>query len=122
MGRFRRRMYEEYAQEYSNDERYNIAYRKVKRIKGFYTHLRVYVIINVIIIASNMNHYDIFKQGILENPLFDWRTYSTAMFWGIGLMAHALSVFGRDLFFSNDWEEKKIQQYMKKEEAQNKWE
>jgi hypothetical protein len=122
MGRFRRRMYEEYAQEYSNDERYNIAYRKVKRIKSFYAHLRVYIIVNVIIIVSNMSHYDIFKQGIAENPLFDWHTYSTALFWGIGLIAHGLSVFGRDLFFSNDWEEKKIQQYMKKEEAQNKWE
>ena len=35
MGRFRRRMYEEYAQEFSSDESYNNAYRKVKRLKGF---------------------------------------------------------------------------------------
>jgi hypothetical protein len=46
MGRLRRRMFEEYREEFTNDESFNIAYRKVKRIKGFYSHLRIYVIVN----------------------------------------------------------------------------
>ncbi|QSW87906.1 MULTISPECIES: 2TM domain-containing protein [Flavobacterium] len=122
MGRFRRRMYEEYAQGFSSDEGYNNAYKKVKRLKGFYSHLRVYIIVNLIIIVANINK-DIFTEGIHASALSDWRTYSTAFFWGIGLAAHALSVFGRDLFFSSDWEQKKIQKYMEKEAANtNKWE
>lgn len=121
MGRFRRRMYEEFSQEYTKDERFHAAYRKVKRIKGFYSHLKIYVIVNIIIIASNLNG-DFFRNGIHESGLFSWHTYSTAVFWGIGLVAHALSVFGRDIFFSDDWEQKKIQQYMNKEAANNKWE
>ena len=52
MGRFRKRMYEEYAQEFSTDESFNIAYKKVKKIKGFYSHLKIYIIVNVIIIIS----------------------------------------------------------------------
>ena len=32
MGRFRRRMNEEYAHEFSTDESYNNAYKKVKRL------------------------------------------------------------------------------------------
>ncbi|KRB57802.1 2TM domain-containing protein [Flavobacterium sp. Root186] len=122
MGRFRRRMYDEYAHEFSTDENYNNAYRRVKRLKGFYSHLRVYLIVNVIIIIANLNR-DIFSENIHESGLMDWQTYSTAFFWGIGLLAHAMSVFGRDLFFSADWEQKKIQKYMEKEAANtNKWE
>lgn len=122
MGRFRRRMYEDY-QQYSTDENFNIAYKKVKRIKGFYSHLRIYVIINILIIIASING-EIFGDHIRirDGGLFSWHTYSTAVYWGIGLLAHALSVFGRDLFFSDDWEERKIQEYMKKQEAKNKWE
>ncbi|KUJ61348.1 hypothetical protein AR687_12960 [Flavobacteriaceae bacterium CRH] len=122
MGRFRRRMFEEYAHEFSTDESYNAAYKKVKRLKGFYSHLRVYIIVNVIIIVASLNRH-IFTGGIQESGLLDWETYSTAFFWGIGLLAHGLSVYGRDLFFSDDWEQKKIQKYMEKEAANtNKWE
>jgi len=42
-------------------------------------------------------------------------TYSTAFFWGIGLVAHGLSVFGHDIFFGSNWEEKKIKELMDKE-------
>jgi hypothetical protein len=121
MGRFRRRMYEEYSQEFSTDERFNEAYRKVKRIKGFYSHLRIYIIVNAIIIVASVND-DFFSKGILDSGLLDWETYSTALFWGIGLLAHGVSVFGRDVFFSADWEQRKIEEYMKKEAASNKWE
>jgi hypothetical protein len=47
--------------------------------------------------------------------------FSTAIFWGIGLMAHALSVFLPSMIIGKDWEERKIKQLMEKEK-QNKWE
>jgi hypothetical protein len=122
MGRYRRRMYEEYAQEFSNDESFNIAYRKVKKIKGFYSHLKVYIIVNLIIIVSNLNK-DFYGSGFNEHGLLDWHTYSTAIYWGIALLIHAFTVFGPDLFFGNNWEEKKIQEYMDKQSTNtNKWE
>jgi hypothetical protein len=130
MGRFRRQFYDEleseykkhYQKEFNGDESYKAAYRKVKKIKGFYSHLRIYVIVNLIIIVANLNK-DIFSEGIYASSLTDWHTYSTAFFWGIGLLAHAISVFGRDFFFNEDWEQKKIQKYMEKEAANaKKWE
>lgn len=122
MGRFRRRMYEQYGQEFSSDESYNNAYRKVKRLRGFYSHLRVYIFVNIIVIIANLNK-ELFTEGLHSSGLTQWETYSTAFFWGIGLAAHGLSVFGRDIFFSSDWEQKKIQKYMEKEAANtNKWE
>jgi len=32
-----------------------------------------------------------------------------------------LSVYGRDLFFTEDWEEKKIREIMEKESSNTKW-
>ncbi|MDL2142985.1 MULTISPECIES: 2TM domain-containing protein [Flavobacterium] len=122
MRRYRRDRYEVYRDEISTDESYNLAYRKVKKIKGFYTHLKVYLIVNAIIIVSNLNR-DYFSHSVYENGLLDWRTYSTAICWGVALVIHAFTVFGPDIFFSNEWEQKKIQKYMEREAQNNntKW-
>ncbi|PBI85276.1 hypothetical protein BSF41_37440 [Flavobacterium sp. ACN2] len=126
MGRLRRNMYEDYTKqhfgEYTDDENYNAAYRRVKKLKGFYSHVKVYIIVNIIIIVSSLNR-DNFTDGMDFSGLTQWHTYSTALFWGIGLLAHGLSVFGTDWFFGSDWEKRKIQKYMEKDTAnKNKWE
>ena len=126
MGRFRRHMYEDCTKqhfgEYTDDPNYNAAYRRVKKLKGFYSHLKVYIIVNIIIIVSSLAR-DNFNEGMDFSGLTEWHTYSTALFWGIGLLAHALSVFGTDWFFGSDWENRKIQKYMAKDVAnKNKWE
>ncbi len=127
MGRFRRDMYENhrspYFEEYTNDENYNAALRRVKRLKRFYSHLKIYIIVNIIIIVSSITR-DKFNDGIVDfNGLLERQTYSTAFFWGIGLLAHGLSVFGTDIFFGQDWEKRKIQKYMERDaENKNKWE
>ncbi|MRX37983.1 hypothetical protein GJU43_01730 [Flavobacterium sp. LC2016-23] len=122
MGRFRRRMYEEYANEFSTDESYNRAYRKVKKIKGFYSHLKVYIIVNAIIIISSLNR-DFVGNHFELRGFQNWEIYSTAFYWGIALAIHAFTVFGPDIFFNKDWEDKKIKKYMEKEvESKNKWE
>lgn len=119
MGRFRRQLFDNYSnynENTTNNERYNIVYRRVKRIKGFYTHLTVYILVNIFILIPDTN------QGIFGNEEFwRWENFSTTLFWGIGLAIHALSVFGKDLFFSVNWEDRKIKEYMEKE-ANKKWE
>lgn len=115
MERIRERTYDKYQLNDSNpDALYNIAYKRVKKIKGFYIHALVYILVNafiIIISSTNRNSSD----------LLNWETYSTALFWGIGLLAHGLSVFGRNMFFGQNWEEKKIRELMEKEKSQ-KWE
>jgi len=113
----RSRMFDEYQPENLNsDEQYSLAYKRVKRIKGFYVHALVYVLVNLFIIASNYN-----KNSFDAEVFFRWENFSTALFWGIGLLAHGLSVFGRNLFFGQNWEEKKIKEFMDKEKSE-KWE
>ena len=118
MGRYRRRMFDNYQEEgNSPDELYNLAYKRVKRIKGFYIHALIYLLVNASGIFVRTN------GELFLNPrnFWSWETWDTTIFWGIGLVAHGMSVFGRDLFFGSDWEQKKIQEFMDKDKT-NKWE
>ena len=113
MGRFRRRF--EMSEENNSGIRYNMALKRVRKLKGFYNHLAAYLIFNTIIILTN-NH------GKLGTAAFwQFQTFSIAFFWGIGLMAHAASVFGRNLFCGQQWEERKIKELMGKQKN-HKWE
>ncbi|MGE4346272.1 MAG: 2TM domain-containing protein [Flavobacteriaceae bacterium] len=97
--------------------RYEIASKKVKKLKGFYSHLIIYIVINTIILIANYQFWN--KSG----NFFSWNNLSTAFFWGIGLVAHGFSVFGANIFLGKDWEEKKIKELMNKDKKRNQnWE
>ncbi len=91
------------------NEEYYMAYKRVKRIKGFYTHFIVYVFVNFYLIFNRC------YEANSTEVLYSFHTYSTAFFWGIGLLAHGMSVFGRELFFGSDWEARKIREYMERD-------
>jgi hypothetical protein len=117
MGRYRQQRLEDFQEGgFNPDERYELAYKRVKRIKGFYVHAWVYILVNAFIIISSFN-----RSAIGTEIFLRWETFSTALFWGIGLVAHGLSVFGRNIFFGQNWEERKIQEFMEKDKSE-KWE
>jgi hypothetical protein len=94
--------------DFKKEQAYIRAKKKVDAIVGFYWHLAVYIAVNIfliLVIALNSN------QGFAS-----FGTYSTALFWGIGLFFHFMGVFGPNFIFGKDWENKKIEKYMKKEE------
>ncbi|RKS02007.1 MULTISPECIES: 2TM domain-containing protein [unclassified Flavobacterium] len=93
--------------------KYQEAVKRVKKIKGFYTHAAVYVVINIILLIVNVQNS---SEGI-----FRWENVTTPLFWGIGLVAHGFSVFMPTMIFGKDWEAKKIKELMEKEKK-NKWE
>lgn len=86
------------------DESYQRAKNKVEELKGFYGHLIAYIFVNVFLAIVN----------ILTTPNFWWFLFVT-FFWGIGLVAHGLSVFMKRGIFSREWEERKIREYMEKD-------
>jgi hypothetical protein len=93
--------------------KYQEAVKRVKRIKGFYTHALIYLVINIMIFVVNV-------QSSTEG-IFHLKNFSTAIFWGIGLVAHGMSVFMPSLILGKNWEDKKIKELMEKEKN-NKWE
>ncbi len=86
------------------DERYKAAKERVSEIKSFYVHLFIYVIVNL----------GLFLLNILTSPTALW-FYWPLFGWGIGLIAHAVSVFGLKGIIGKDWEEKKIKEIMDRE-------
>ena len=94
-----------------NEDKYLRAQKQVHRIKGFYTHLIVYIAVNLFLAITSGIHGGI--RGFME-PL-----KTTGLFWGIGLLFHWYGVFGKGLFISKEWEERKIREIMEKDKINN---
>ncbi|MGB9937377.1 MAG: 2TM domain-containing protein [Methanobacterium sp.] len=88
-----------------DDLKYERAKKRVEEIKGFYGHLLTYIIVNVFLAIINF----------LTTPGFWWFLFVT-LFWGIGLISHAASIFMKRGILSKEWEEKKIRKYMEEED------
>lgn len=91
------------------------AQKRIKKIKDFYLHLSSYLLINLIIFISSSR-----DQGLLDS-LQDLENYITAIFWGIGILAHWVRVFGTNFFFGRNWEDQKIKKLLEKDKT-NTWE
>jgi len=94
---------------------YLMAKHKTEKLKRFYVHLVIYLVVNVTLIvfkvARNLNNGETFSEALI-----DFSTFSTAIIWGIVLTIHAFSVFGPNVILGRDWEEAKLKKYMKEEE------
>lgn len=96
------------------NQAYTIARTRVKKIKSFYSHLIVFVAVNLLIVYINITN-------LPENEsYFQFKNFITFTFWGIGLLAHALTLFLPNLLFKN-WEKKKINEILEKQKKNN-WE
>lgn len=86
-----------------NNPKYQEAQKHVRAERGFYINLVTFLIINAFLIIFNY----ITSPG-------NWWFYWVTLGWGIGLAFQAWGVFGKSQMFGSDWEEKKIQKYMDK--------
>ncbi|MDN3493395.1 2TM domain-containing protein [Winogradskyella bathintestinalis] len=93
------------------------AKNKVEKLKRFYIHSVVYIVINCVItmvkLMTNLNNDETFREA-----LFDFSIIISWLVWGIALALHGFLVFILPLIIGEDWEEQKIEQYMN-EELQN---
>jgi hypothetical protein len=113
--RMERRAFKDYVPGTPEEAKYYEAAKRVKKLKGFYTHAAVYVLINIMIVIINIQELD---PG---ESYFQYHNFFTAFFWGLGLLAHGLSLFLPGMLFGDNWEEKKIKEFMEKDKP-GKWE
>ena len=85
-----------------DDPEYVSARRTVKSIKGFYLHVSVFVLVVAFLFVLN-----VMTSGA-------WWVQWVFLGWGIGVVAHAVAVFGLGGWLDSDWEEKKIREIMAK--------
>ncbi|WP_297765884.1 2TM domain-containing protein [uncultured Muriicola sp.] len=86
------------------------AKKRVEELKGFYIHLTIYIIINSFIMVN------ILVRALDDGDTF-WQfgTFFTPFFWGIGLAFHAAKVFNFNPILGKNWEERQIQKYIDKD-------
>jgi len=96
---------------FNEDQKYLQAKKRVEKIKGFYIHLIVYILVNIFI--SGIIIFGLMKSGYsFEDAFSHFAVYSTLVFWGIGMFFHWLGVFGPTVFFGENWEKKQLEKYM----------
>jgi len=91
--------------DYIQEERYLKAQKRIKEIKGFYSHVVVTILVIPFLIFINLRF----------SPHFHW-------FWfpifglGFSLVIHWLTVFGFGVLgLGRDWEDRKIKEMMEEE-------
>ena len=85
---------------------YYRAKKRVDALKGFYGNLISYCCVIPFLIFINLTF----------SPHFQWFWFSAAG-WGFGLTMHAFKVFG----YSSNWEQRKIQEILRKDEHKQTW-
>jgi len=94
--------------------RYNRAKERLKEIKGWYNHLLIFIIVNVIL--------QILYGGYIEG-LHLYVGDSTfgrllaPVVWGVGLLIHRLLIFQNHYLgrFYKDWENRKIKEFIQED-------
>ena len=84
----------------TSDEHYEQARKRVEAKMGFFSHLAVFAVINIVFL-------------IVAGADWLWVT----LFWGIGLVLHGWQVFFSDSGAVASWKEKQIQKELGKGEA-----
>ncbi len=86
----------------STEEEQAIMY--VRDIKGFYTHLIIYVLVIAILFVLNL----------IRKPDHFWVIWP-AIGWGIGILFHGLNVFEVFNFFGPKWEKHQIDKRLRRD-------
>ena len=81
-------------------EKFKRAMRRVDEIKGFYTHLAVFLAVIAGLVVVNL---------VTGGP---WWVPWVFLGWGIGVLVHALMTFGGTPKFVSQWEKRKVREYM----------
>ncbi len=92
-----------------DDKTYHRAKKQVDELKGFYVHLAVFIIFQLLAWGSYLMGAPLTVEiGVfpLEIIFFGW---------AVGLAFHAIHVFGVNMVFGHGWEERKIKEFMEEE-------
>ncbi|MFK5983231.1 MAG: 2TM domain-containing protein [Flavobacteriaceae bacterium] len=92
---------------YINELKYERAKEHVEKLKGFYVHLAIYLIMMPVLIILNF-----------RSTSFPWAIFPIAG-WGFGIMGHAMETFSYHPLLGKNWEERKLKQFMDEDDFTN---
>lgn len=95
-------------EKFDKENKYLRAKERVEELKKFYSNLTSYLIIIPSLAIIN------YLTNGFSYAWFLW----AALGWGIGLIFHAAKAFGWSPIFNKDWEERKIKEYMDRDDQE----
>ncbi|MFZ9003006.1 MAG: 2TM domain-containing protein [Robiginitalea sp.] len=98
-------------EDLNKENKYIRAKERVEELKKFYGNLTSYIFVISLLAVVNYITYWGYKW-------FLWAAFG----WGIGLFFHAVKTFRWNPFFTRDWEERKIREFMEEDEKTGRWE
>ncbi|MGA1866217.1 MAG: 2TM domain-containing protein [Thermoplasmatota archaeon] len=92
-----------------NDEMEKSIRKRVRNIRDFYTHAVVYLVVNILLVVI----------WYFTGSGFPWFIFPLCG-WGIGLFFHWYSVFVEEGILGKKWEDRKVEELMKKEKTKRR--
>jgi len=92
-----------------SEKKYERALERVEKLKGFYIHFTIYLIMIPVFIFLN------YRSGG-----FPWAIFPIVG-WGFGVAGHAMETYSYNPFLGKNWEEKKIKELMEKDQTNKKY-
>ena len=89
--------------------------KRVKRIKNFYNHLQVFVIMMLILAFFSNTIFDFFESHIHNKGTLKWaksNIWINCLLWAFGVLVHGLYAFKNKITFFEQWENKKVNEFM----------
>ncbi|WP_350285384.1 2TM domain-containing protein [uncultured Croceitalea sp.] len=98
------------------DYKYKSVTKRVKALKGFYRHFKIFLLINGILylFQSGVLNSLIPNGHLIKSYYFDW-VHLNALIWGAILVFHAFIVFLFKPKFLKKWEARKIKELMERD-------
>src|SRR5258708_40272386 len=90
-----------------DQERYQLARARVQQLRLFYTHVGVYVFVNILLLLINL----------LTDPSSLW-FYWPLLGWGVAVAAHAFLVYGAGGIMGRGREQRQNRQILAEERMQ----
>ena len=97
--------------------RYQRAKRKVNALKGFYNHVKIFVLINGLLYLGRSGVLDFFAADGTSLPsyYFAWLDLNILV-WGGALVIHGIIVYHNKLPWLKNWEARQIQKFMEEDQ------
>lgn len=89
---------------YFSEKKYERAKERIEKLKGFYIHFAIYLLMIPVFIFLNVKSGD-----------FPWAIFPIGG-WGFGVASHAMETFEYNPILGKNWEERKLKELMDKDD------
>ncbi len=93
--------------------------KRIKKQRNFYNHLQVFVIIMLILLLFSNTIFDFFESHLHNPKTLKWaraNIWVNALIWFVVIVIQGIYAFKYKIPFIDNWEQKKIKEFMNENE------